>query len=132
NHYQHHHSNNNYNKSFFLIFLQLPLGIRKSKKIKSLEHRISENAKAARKRAVDQFKTVSQMGIRVIMTERELGGPKRMVADGFASVLECMVLTELTKLAAVEGDGYKHSSSPHTPAENFHGVTLARAGLRCL
>ncbi|KAK8744336.1 hypothetical protein OTU49_000752, partial [Cherax quadricarinatus] len=111
------------------IDAKLPLGIRKSKKIKSLEHRISENAKAARKRAVDQFKTVSQMGIRVIMTERELGGPKRMVADGFASVLECMVLTELTKLAAVEGDGYKHSSSPHTPAENFHGVTLARAGL---
>lgn len=33
------------------------------------------------------------------------------------------------KLAAVDGDGYKHSTSPHTMAENFQGVTLGRAGL---
>lgn len=34
-----------------------------------------------------------------------------------------------SQLAAVEGDGYKHGYSPHTPAEEFQGITLGRAGL---
>ncbi|XP_071546845.1 prolyl 3-hydroxylase 1-like isoform X2 [Panulirus ornatus] len=101
----------------------------KNKKPQSLMQQISEKARAIRKRAVDQYKNISQMGIRLLQTERELGGQERMVADGFASPLECLVLSELTKVAAVEGDGYKHRVSPHTQSENFHGVTLGRAGL---
>ncbi|XP_042888710.1 prolyl 3-hydroxylase 1-like isoform X2 [Penaeus japonicus] len=69
------------------------------------------------------------MGIRVSMTDEELGGSERMVADGFASPSECHILTELTKMTSVEGDGYKKSTSPHTAAENFQGVTLGRTGL---
>ncbi|XP_042238725.1 prolyl 3-hydroxylase 1-like isoform X2 [Homarus americanus] len=70
-----------------------------------------------------------EMGIRVVQTEKELGGEGRMVADGFATPIECLVLTELTKIAAIEGDGYKQNSSPHTQSEYFQGVTLGRAGL---
>nr|XP_045620540.1 prolyl 3-hydroxylase 1-like isoform X2 [Procambarus clarkii] len=104
-------------------------GLPNTKEAKGLLERLPETARAARKRVVAQFKTMSQMGIHLLMSERELHGRGRMVADGFATPLQCLVLTELTKLAAVEGDGYKQSTSPHTQAENFQGVTLGRAGM---
>ncbi|KAG0728003.1 Prolyl 3-hydroxylase 1 [Chionoecetes opilio] len=78
----------------------------------------------------DELKRLSGLGIRVVKAARKAEeGVDRVVADGLASTLECLVLTELTRLAAVEGDGYKGDFSPHTPSETFQGITLGRAGL---
>ncbi|CAL4059374.1 unnamed protein product, partial [Meganyctiphanes norvegica] len=69
-----------------------------------------------------------EMGVELIMADKELGGRNRMVTDGFLTKMKCQVLMELTKLAAVDGDGYNKYVSPHTNAEEFKGVTLGRAG----
>ncbi|KAK3863986.1 hypothetical protein Pcinc_030285 [Petrolisthes cinctipes] len=100
----------------------------RNKKPQSVEP-VKTKEEQLRWRAVNQLKSLAEMGVRVIQTTQQLGGKKRVLAEGFASPMECLVLSEITKLAAVEGDGYKHNTSPHTPAENFQGVTLGRAGL---
>ncbi|XP_066983028.1 prolyl 3-hydroxylase 1-like [Macrobrachium rosenbergii] len=98
-----------------------------SKELKA--QRLTEKARDLRKEAKgNQSKNLSQMGIRVVMRERELGGKQRVVADGFAKHLECMVLTELIKLASEENNGYK-GGNPHTESERFFGVTLGRIGM---
>ncbi|XP_068220320.1 prolyl 3-hydroxylase 1-like isoform X2 [Palaemon carinicauda] len=91
--------------------------------------RLTEKARALKKEVEEnQFKNISQVGIQVTMREQELGGRNRVVADGFARHLECMVLTELIKLASEENSGYK-GGNPHTSSERFLGVTLGRTGL---
>ncbi|KAK8403828.1 hypothetical protein O3P69_000128 [Scylla paramamosain] len=82
-----------------------------------------------RSRVVSQLKSLSELGVKAVSGEWERARQDRLVADGLTSTLECMVLTELTRLGAVEGDGYKGGYSPHTPAEAFQGISLGRAGL---
>nr|CAD7203202.1 unnamed protein product [Timema douglasi] len=67
--------------------------------------------------------------VTVIMDENELNGKRRFVADGFSQERECQVMLELSKIAAIEGDGYNGNISPHTSSERFEGVTLGRAAL---
>ncbi|KAI6656018.1 Prolyl 3-hydroxylase 1-like [Oopsacas minuta] len=56
----------------------------------------------------------------------------RVLVDNFLSEAECKQLELLADLVSVSGDGYSSAkygigSSPHTPHENFVGVTLERA-----
>nr|CAD7410608.1 unnamed protein product [Timema cristinae] len=80
-------------------------------------------------RAVKKIKKISQRKVTVIMGENELNGKHRFVADGFSQESECQVMLELSKIAAIEGDGYSGNISPHTSSERFEGVTLGRAAL---
>nr|CAD7411293.1 unnamed protein product [Timema poppensis] len=80
-------------------------------------------------RAVKKIKKISQRKVTVIMDENELNGKRRFVADGFSQERECQVMLELSKIAAIEGDGYNGNISPHTSSERFEGVTLGRAAL---
>ncbi|KAJ8930442.1 hypothetical protein NQ314_016769 [Rhamnusium bicolor] len=64
---------------------------------------------------------------RVIMTEKQLQGPKRFVSDGLATTKECRSLIDVAKMFAVLGDGYKGKKSPHSILEKFEGITLSRA-----
>nr|CAD7428894.1 unnamed protein product [Timema monikensis] len=80
-------------------------------------------------RAVKKIKKISQRKVTVVMGENELNGKHRFVADGFSQERECQVMLELSKIAAIEGDGYSGNISPHTSSERFEGVTLGRAAL---
>lgn len=53
-----------------------------------------------RSRVVRQLKSLSKLDIKLV--EGEWGGKNRVVADGLASNLECMVLTELTRVSGLE------------------------------
>ncbi|KAJ8975814.1 hypothetical protein NQ317_013745 [Molorchus minor] len=64
--------------------------------------------------------------IHITMTERELQGSQRFVADNLASPKECRSVIEIAKLFAILGDGYEGKKSPHTIMEKFEGITLGR------
>ncbi|MPC27313.1 Prolyl 3-hydroxylase 1 [Portunus trituberculatus] len=91
---------------------------------------ISKEVPSFRSRVVSQLKSLSELGVKAVKGEWEKDKQDRLVADGLTSTLECMVLTELIRFGAVEGDGYKGSYSPHTNAEAFQGISLGRAGLQ--
>lgn len=54
-----------------------------------------------RGRVVGQLKSLSKLGIELVDGEWGKAGQDRVVADGLSSTLECMVLTELTRVSAV-------------------------------
>ncbi|KAL0978433.1 hypothetical protein UPYG_G00170330 [Umbra pygmaea] len=64
--------------------------------------------------------------IKVSMTSKQLNGTQRVVLDGFISEDECRELTRLSNAAALKGDGYRGRPSPHSPSENFQGVTILK------
>nr|CAD7594767.1 unnamed protein product [Timema genevievae] len=112
---------NNYNNTIMSDKLSIT-----TKKIQlSDEHTL----KWRKMRAVKKIKKISERKVTVIMGENELNGKRRFVADGFSQERECQVMLELSKIAAVEGDGYSGNISPHTSSERFEGVTLGRAAL---
>ena len=52
---------------------------------------------------MSQLKSLSKLDIKVVSGEWGTPGQSRVVADGLTSTLECMVLTELTRVSyAVE------------------------------
>ncbi|XP_063956982.1 uncharacterized protein LOC129263352 [Lytechinus pictus] len=63
----------------------------------------------------------------VIMTDNQLNGSNRVVADGLAADQECGTLLQLLDGEAKEGNGYKGKTSPHTKYENFEGLTVKDA-----
>ncbi|CAJ0924699.1 unnamed protein product [Ranitomeya imitator] len=65
--------------------------------------------------------------VSVVMTSKTLNGSQRVVTDGVISEDECRELLRLTNAAASAGDGYRGTTSPHTPNEKFHGVTVYKA-----
>ncbi|NP_001161578.1 leprecan-like protein precursor [Saccoglossus kowalevskii] len=65
--------------------------------------------------------------VTIVMTEKELNGTLRMVADLFASQMQCDQLIELALAGAVEGDGYSGKAKPHTTFETFSGLTVLNA-----
>ncbi|NWJ12090.1 P3H1 hydroxylase, partial [Crypturellus undulatus] len=66
-------------------------------------------------------------GASVTMGSRALNGSQRVVVDGVLSDEECRELQRLSNAAASAGDGYRGKTSPHTPSETFHGVTVLKA-----
>lgn len=54
-----------------------------------------------RSRVVKQLKSLSKLDIKVMEGEWRAAGQDRVVADGLASTLECMVLTELTRVSGL-------------------------------
>ncbi|XP_033909331.3 prolyl 3-hydroxylase 1 [Acipenser ruthenus] len=66
-------------------------------------------------------------GITISMTSKELNGSQRAVLDGVGTEEECRELHLLSNAAALKGDGYRGTPSPHTPNEKFHGVTVLKA-----
>ncbi|XP_009998122.1 PREDICTED: prolyl 3-hydroxylase 1 [Chaetura pelagica] len=66
-------------------------------------------------------------GASVTMNSKALNGSQRVVVDGVLSTKECQELQALSNAAASAGDGYRGKTSPHTPSETFHGVTVLKA-----
>ncbi|XP_076061271.1 prolyl 3-hydroxylase 1-like [Oratosquilla oratoria] len=95
----------------------------------SLDLNHAQSPSAIKEELSRQYWPVPQMEVKVVMEAEELQGTKRVVADGFASIEECEILSKLAKLAAVEGDGYETSISPHSKNEHFQGLTIGRAAL---
>ncbi|XP_023280585.1 prolyl 3-hydroxylase 1 [Seriola lalandi dorsalis] len=65
--------------------------------------------------------------IKVTMTSKQLNGSQRVLLDGVVSDDECRELHHLSNAAALIGDGYRGSTSPHSPSELFQGVTVLKA-----
>ncbi|XP_040182218.1 prolyl 3-hydroxylase 1 [Rana temporaria] len=65
--------------------------------------------------------------VSVVMNSNTLNGSQRVVTDGVISEDECRELLRLTNAAASAGDGYRGTTSPHTPNEKFYGVTVYKA-----
>ncbi|KAM5141177.1 prolyl 3-hydroxylase 1 [Mantella aurantiaca] len=65
--------------------------------------------------------------VSVVMNSKTLNGSQRVVTDGVISEDECRELLRLTNAAASGGDGYRGTTSPHTPNEKFSGVTVYKA-----
>ncbi|XP_071767734.2 prolyl 3-hydroxylase 1 [Centroberyx gerrardi] len=66
-------------------------------------------------------------GITVAMASSQLNGSQRVLLDGVISEDECRELHRLSNAAALKGDGYRGSPSPHSPSEMFQGVTVLKA-----
>ncbi|XP_071376821.1 prolyl 3-hydroxylase 1 [Centroberyx affinis] len=66
-------------------------------------------------------------GITVAMASDQLNGSQRVLLDGVISEDECRELHRLSNAAALKGDGYRGSPSPHSPNEIFQGVTVLKA-----
>ncbi|XP_069506734.1 prolyl 3-hydroxylase 3 [Ambystoma mexicanum] len=66
-------------------------------------------------------------GPTVTLDARQLNGTRRVVLDGLLSEEECGYILRLAKVAGGSGDGYRGRRSPHTPHENFQGLTILKA-----
>ncbi|XP_053308292.1 prolyl 3-hydroxylase 1 [Spea bombifrons] len=98
--------------------------------MKEIENLVEEKTKDT----FDLSKSLVQEGgpvlfdeISVVMNSNTLNGSRRVVADGVISEEECRDLLRLTNAAASAGDGYRGTTSPHTPNEKFYGVTVYKA-----
>ena len=60
------------------------------------------------------------------LNDKMMFGPTRFVMDNVLSEDQCSLLMGLGDEAS-SGDGYDGDSSPHSPGENFFGITLLRA-----
>ncbi|XP_030848736.1 prolyl 3-hydroxylase 1 isoform X3 [Strongylocentrotus purpuratus] len=65
--------------------------------------------------------------LEVVMTDDQLNGSNRVLADGLAADQECGTLLQLLDGEARQGNGYKGKTSPHTKFENFEGLTVKDA-----
>ncbi|TNM88310.1 hypothetical protein fugu_004564 [Takifugu bimaculatus] len=70
---------------------------------------------------------VQEDDIRVSMTDKQLNGSQRVLLDKVISEDECRELQRLSNAAALKGDGYRGTPSPHSPGEMFQGVTVLKA-----
>ncbi|MBN3279036.1 P3H1 hydroxylase, partial [Polyodon spathula] len=98
--------------------------------MKEIENLVEEKSKESNEitQLVREGGNVLFDGITVSMTSKELNGSQRAVLDGVGTEEECRELHHLSNAAALQGDGYRGTPSPHTPNEKFHGVTLAQEG----
>ncbi|XP_039619721.1 prolyl 3-hydroxylase 1 [Polypterus senegalus] len=71
--------------------------------------------------------SIPLQGVVVAQSSEYLNGSNRVVLDGLLNNEECRTLLQLANTAAAAGDGYRGRRSPHTPHENFQGLTLLRA-----
>uniref|UniRef100_A0A8C4TGZ8 procollagen-proline 3-dioxygenase n=1 Tax=Erpetoichthys calabaricus TaxID=27687 RepID=A0A8C4TGZ8_ERPCA len=71
--------------------------------------------------------SIPLQGVVVAQSSEYLNGSNRVVLDGLLNNEECRTLLQLANIAAAAGDGYRGRRSPHTPHENFQGLTLLRA-----
>ncbi|KAJ8392916.1 hypothetical protein AAFF_G00071200 [Aldrovandia affinis] len=71
--------------------------------------------------------TVPLTGVTITMDDAILNGTNRVVLDGLLSQSECDTVLHLASTAASSGDGYQGRRSPHTPHEQFEGLTVLSA-----
>ncbi|XP_041129875.1 prolyl 3-hydroxylase 1-like [Polyodon spathula] len=97
--------------------------------MKEIENLVEEKSKESNEitQLVREGGNVLFDGITVSMTSKELNGSQRAVLDGVGTEEECRELHHLSNAAALKGDGYRGTPSPHTPNEKFHGVTVLKA-----
>ncbi|KAM8796364.1 prolyl 3-hydroxylase 1 [Eudromia elegans] len=97
--------------------------------MKEIETLVEEKAKEAAdvSRFIREGGPLGYEGASVTMGSRALNGSRRVVLDGVLSEEECRELQRLSNAAASAGDGYRGKTSPHTPSETFHGVTVLKA-----
>ncbi|XP_025906922.1 prolyl 3-hydroxylase 1 [Nothoprocta perdicaria] len=97
--------------------------------MKEIETLVEEKAKEAAdvSKFIREGGPLVYEGASVTMSSRALNGSQRVVVDGVLSDEECRELQRLSNAAASAGDGYRGKTSPHTPSETFHGVTVLKA-----
>ncbi|NXO01979.1 P3H1 hydroxylase, partial [Rhinopomastus cyanomelas] len=97
--------------------------------MKEIETLVEEKAKesADMSKLVREGGPLGYKGASVTMNSKALNGSQRVVVDGVLSAEECQELQRLSNAAASAGDGYRGKTSPHTPSETFHGVTVLKA-----
>ncbi|NWI08546.1 P3H1 hydroxylase, partial [Crypturellus soui] len=97
--------------------------------MKEIETLVEEKAKEAAdvSKFIREGGPLVYEGASVTMGSRALNGSQRVVVDGVLSDEECRELQRLSNAAASAGDGYRGKTSPHTPSETFHGVTVLKA-----
>lgn len=66
-------------------------------------------------------------GPTVTQNAQQLNGSQRVVLDGLLTDDECTSIIRLARVTGGSGDGYRGRRSPHTPYENFQGLTLLKA-----
>ncbi|KAM4704559.1 prolyl 3-hydroxylase 1 [Rhinophrynus dorsalis] len=104
-----------------------------SEEIGNLMKEIENLVEEKNKETLDLTRTVREGGpilfdeVSVVMNSKTLNGSQRVVTDGVISEEECRELLRLTNAAASAGDGYRGTTSPHTPNEKFYGVTVLKA-----
>ncbi|XP_075695660.1 prolyl 3-hydroxylase 1 [Rhinoderma darwinii] len=97
--------------------------------MKEIENLVEEKTKESMdfKQSVREGGPVLFDEVSVVMNSKTLNGSQRVVTDGILSEDECRELLRLTNAAASAGDGYRGTTSPHTPNEKFYGVTVYKA-----
>uniref|UniRef100_A0A8C4KKA1 procollagen-proline 3-dioxygenase n=1 Tax=Dromaius novaehollandiae TaxID=8790 RepID=A0A8C4KKA1_DRONO len=97
--------------------------------MKEIETLVEEKAKesADMSKFIREGGPLVYEGASVTMNSKALNGSQRVVVDGVLSAEECRELQRLSNAAASAGDGYRGKTSPHTPSETFHGVTVLKA-----
>ncbi|KAM9299317.1 prolyl 3-hydroxylase 1 [Gastrophryne carolinensis] len=98
--------------------------------MKEIENLVEEKTKETMelsRSAVREGGPVLFDDVSVVMNSKTLNGSQRVVTDGLISEDECRELMRLTNAAASAGDGYRGTTSPHTPNEKFSGVTVYKA-----
>ncbi|XP_072282035.1 prolyl 3-hydroxylase 1 [Pyxicephalus adspersus] len=97
--------------------------------MKEIENLVEEKTKETMDltRSVRDGGAVPFEEVSVVMNSKTLNGSQRVVTDGVISEDECRELLRLTNAAASAGDGYRGTTSPHTPNEKFSGVTVYKA-----
>ncbi|XP_030319580.1 prolyl 3-hydroxylase 1 [Calypte anna] len=97
--------------------------------MKEIETLVEEKAKesADLSKLIREGGPLVYEGASVTMNSKALNGSQRVVVDGVLSSEECQELQKLSNAAASAGDGYRGKTSPHTPSETFHGVTVLKA-----
>ncbi|XP_053546543.1 prolyl 3-hydroxylase 1 [Bombina bombina] len=113
--------------------LERETAARISEEIGNLMKEIETLVEEKNKETLDFTKAAHEGGsvlfdeISVVMNSNTLNGSRRVVTDGVITEDECRELLRLTYAAASTGDGYRGTTSPHTPNEKFSGVTVYKA-----
>ena len=65
-------------------------------------------------------------GAKLKLNSTLMVGPTRFTADNMLTDEQCSMLVNLADEATL-GDGYNGDENPHSPGEEFFGITLLRA-----
>ncbi|XP_078414323.1 prolyl 3-hydroxylase 1 [Cetorhinus maximus] len=97
--------------------------------MKEIEHLVDEKTKESSEivKMVREGGPLLYNEVKVFMNAKHLNGTQRVALDGVITDKECEELRYLSNAAASTGDGYQGKPSPHTPNEQFQGVTVLKA-----
>ncbi|KAM6469179.1 prolyl 3-hydroxylase 3 [Liasis olivaceus] len=101
--------------------------IPESMKEKHKEDQEKRSLKASHMQQQNQNEPLPFEEISITMDSHQLNGSQRVVFDRVLTESECKDILRLSKVAGGTGDGYRGRRSPHTPHEQFEGLTVTKA-----